>query len=249
MAVPRRSLALARGIAVAAAALAVIPALLAAQQAPPNSGSGRAAWMTHHFADIVTMHDAVVRGDLAAARAMASHVQSEADPLRLNDAGRARLERLRALAADVAAAGDIATAANATAGIVSTCGDCHEATGVRMPPPPESETAEPGGVVGHMVEHQRALRSMLAGLMVPSTSEWQSGARRLEGAALPKQALPNDHRLTGRITAADHEVHALSGQAIAAQSTDERVAVYGKLLVTCATCHSLHPTVWGPVNK
>jgi hypothetical protein len=60
--------------------------------------------------------------------------------------------------------------------------------------------------------------------------------------------MPSDRKLTARVASADHQVHELAGAALGAQTTDARVAVYSKLLVTCASCHALHPTVWGPTR-
>lgn len=206
------------------------------------------AWMKHHFEDVVDLHDAVVRGDLRSARTLAKQIAVEPDPPRVTDAGRARLGRIRAMASDVAAASSIETAAEATAGIVATCGDCHEAVGVRMPPPPEPPASDLGGVVGHMLTHRKGLESLLAGLVIPSTSEWNTGARQLQGAALPLHDLPRDPKLTSQVAAADKQVHALATEALAATTLDARVAVYSKLLTTCASCHSLHPSVWGPTR-
>jgi cytochrome c553 len=212
----------------------------------PGAPPARAGWMTHHFADVLTLHDALVRGDLRAARATASHLVSEPDPPNIGDEGRARMGRLRALAGDIVGTSDMATAANATAGLVATCGECHESSGVRVPPLRASDRPSVGGIVGHMVDHREALESLLAGLVTPSTSEWQAGARRLETAALPADALPIDRKLTANVRAADRQVHELAGAAVSAHTTDARVESYGRLLATCATCHSLHPSVWGP---
>lgn len=231
--------------------LAALTAALTAAAATPfaqNAGAARSSWMSHHFEDVLTLHDAVVRGDLRAARTMAGHIATEADPPRLSGAGRARVSRIRAMASDVAAAETIRTAADATAGMVSTCGDCHAAAGTRMPPPPAAPSSEVGGLVGHMVAHRTALESLLAGLVIPSASEWANGARQLEGATLPPHSLPKDPKLTAAVAGADARVHQLAAAASAATSQDARVAVYGQLLATCASCHSLHPTVWGPTR-
>ena len=229
--------------------LSVVLAVLAATTAALSAQSPQAArssWMTHHFQDVLTLHDAVVRGDLRAAQTLGQHIAVEPDPPRLSDAGRARVGRIRAMASDVANAQTIETAAAATAGMVATCGDCHDARSTRVPLPPAAPTAAVGGIVGHMIVHREALEDLLAGLVMPSAAEWHEGARRLEGAALPAHSLPSDPKLTASVKAADSRVHQLAGDALAATTPDARVAVYSKLLTTCASCHSLHPSVWGP---
>ena len=204
--------------------------------------------MRHHFSDVLVLHDAVVRGDLTAARASARRLVAEPNPPKLTDAGRARVSRIRAMASDVAAAKTVETAAAAAAGMVATCGECHVATATRMPPAPAEARKELGGLVGHMLTHREGLDRLLAGLLIPSASTWAEGAHRLQGVSLSRDDLPNDPKLTSRVAAADKQVHALAEKAAQATTNDARVMVYGELLATCATCHSLHPSVWGPTR-
>jgi hypothetical protein len=220
-----------------------------AGQTSASKSSQSTAWMRHHFAEVLVLHDAVVRGDLTSARASARRVAAEPDPPKLTDAGRARVARIRAMASDVEAAKSIETAAAATSGMVATCGDCHVAMGTRMPPPPlEAPKRDVGGLVGHMLTHRQGLESLMAGLLIPSSSTWAEGARQLQGAALSRRDLPDDPKLNSRVANADKQVHALAERAAQAATSDARVAVYGELLATCATCHSLHPSVWGPAR-
>jgi hypothetical protein len=39
-------------------------------------------------------------------------------------------------------------------------------------------------------------------------------------------------------------VHGLATEAAAAQTTENRVRVFGTLLARCADCHSLHRKIW-----
>jgi cytochrome c553 len=46
--------------------------------------------------------------------------------------------------------------------------------------------------------------------------------------------------------AAEARVHELADRAIKAPDQSSRVAVYGSIIGTCASCHGLHGRIWGP---
>jgi cytochrome c553 len=52
--------------------------------------------------------------------------------------------------------------------------------------------------------------------------------------------------VTKEAVAAEEQVHKLAERAAAAKDTTERVAVYGEVIGSCASCHSLHGRVRGP---
>ena len=97
-----------------------------------------------------------------------------------------------------------------------------------------------------MLEHQRAVDELLQGLVVPSTSQWDRGAARLQTAPLHPDQLPADPGLAGSVRRADERVHQIATRAVRATTTGARTAVYADLITTCADCHSLHRRIWGP---
>jgi len=99
-----------------------------------------------------------------------------------------------------------------------------------------------------MLEHQRAADEMLQGLIIPSASQWRQGAERLRTAALQRDKLPRDSKLTPQVLKAEERVHRLADQATAAADTSARAAIYAQVLTTCAECHGLHAVVWGPLT-
>ena len=103
-----------------------------------------------------------------------------------------------------------------------------------------------GGLVGHMLEHQRAADEMLEGLFIPSETQWLRGANRFVAAPLRQQSLPRDPRLTPGIRKAEERVHQLAERARQATAWQDRGQIYAEMLTTCASCHSLHGVVWGP---
>lgn len=216
----------------------------AGTQLPPDRPE-RLAQMRHHFTQAGLLHEAIIRGDLAAARVPAQELASIAVPGGVPAASLPHITALREAARGAAGAGNLATAAVATATVLTTCGDCHRAAGV-MPATPAVPAPKVGGIVGHMLEHQRALDEMLAGLLIPSVSEWRAGSLRLQGAPLKRSELRSDPKLTSAIARAEQRVHQLADRATMADDVRARRAIYGDLLTTCAECHALHGVVWGP---
>jgi hypothetical protein len=115
-----------------------------------------------------------------------------------------------------------------------------------MPAAPAEPSRPLGGIVGHMLEHQRALSNMVEGLVVPSTSRWQEGAKALRAAPLKREGLPRNTGATDTLVRLERDVHDLADRAAAAEATDARAAAYGELAAGCARCHALHVKVWGP---
>jgi cytochrome c2 len=200
--------------------------------------------MTHHYADVSAMHEAVVRGDLAdvhdRGRRLAAITDPPATPPVTTHVSAIRRQGTRA-----AAARTLDEAASATAAMLAECGACHASRAVR-PSPPERRAPDVGGIVGHMVDHQRAVDALLLGLVVPSSSEWTRGAELLKAPLLKGIDLPPDPELIARATLTERQVHGLADVVMAATSREARVEAYARVIATCANCHSLHPAIWGP---
>jgi mono/diheme cytochrome c family protein len=208
----------------------------------------RVAAMHERFQLVNAIQTAVIRGDLAAvgesARVLAkSPLQTETPDTPARHAN-AIVEAAR----EASVAVDVTGAAVATARMLTGCGSCHRASGT-MPAASSPKLPSVGGTVGHMLEHQRAIDYLLRGLVVPSQSEWQSGARALRAAPLHARDLPRDAKLTPELLRVEEAVHRLAEEAVAAESPESRVRVYGTLLSRCAECHSLNRRLWGPPQR
>ena len=129
--------------------------------------------------------------------------------------------------------------------MIGECASCHRTFGV-MPVPSVLTTRDLGGIVGHMLQHQRAADEMLQGLLIPSVTQWQMGAERLCTAILHERELPPDRQWTREIRGAEGRVHAAAERALKATTQSARGASYVDLLSSCAQCHSLHKKLWGP---
>jgi mono/diheme cytochrome c family protein len=227
------------------ALLAKGPAVPTATGQPLRLDWIRKELMTAHYRTALTIQDAVIRGDLAEARPMAGALAMEPVPPALPDRSIPHIDAMRNAARRIADSTTLDAAAEGTANLLATCGSCHVSSGVRpaLIAPPSSAK---GGVVGHMRGHQQAVELMLEGLVGPSTTSWQDGARALKAAPMRQRDLPADPKLTRTIVAAETHLRRLANNAVLAKDPAARVRTYARVLTTCSTCHRLHPDVWGP---
>jgi mono/diheme cytochrome c family protein len=205
----------------------------------------RLAQMDHHFSQVSLVHEAVIRGDLRGAREPAKLLAEAEAPRDVAASTAPYVAAMRLSAKRVADAPDLVAVAAATASMVLSCGECHRTAGT-MPVPMTPKRPPVGGLVGHMLDHQRAADEMLEGLFIPSESQWTRGATRFVSAPLRQQLLPRDPKLTSEIRKAEERVHRLAERARKAAAWKDRGDIYAEMLTTCASCHSLHGMVWGP---
>jgi hypothetical protein len=210
-------------------------------------GPDARAEMQSHYAEAVRVHDAVVRGDLAGARQSAQRLGSHAET-GLPDQAAPFASAMQQAATRAAQAADITTAGTSAAAMLGTCGECHRAVGA-MPAVETRPVPTVGQTVGHMLNHQRATEQLMQGLVVPSSTSWNEGAQALRTAPLGRGKLPKDPKLTSELMAGERRLHQMADRAAGATGTADRAAIYGEMIGTCASCHSLHPNVWGPGER
>jgi hypothetical protein len=215
--------------------------------AAPAGAPGLAPQMDDHFTKVTEVYDAVIRGDLDAARVPARWIAEHQDAAGLPPAAQPKVDEMKQAARLVVDAVDVAAAAHGTAAMAVACGNCHAATSVKpkfpapAPPPPAKSEAE-----AHMRDHQRAIDLLYQGLVGPSEQAWADGVRALKNAPLSGVNMPKDPQLTRERVLAEVEVHALADQAKVAADAPARAEVYAQLTANCASCHALHGKVWGP---
>ena len=218
------------------------------QTVQTSGPSTRLAEMQHHFLQVTQVHEAVIRGDLAAVAKPALELSRMPMPEGLPMEGGPFLAAIRRAGARAAVSPNLRSTTAATVTMLQQCAGCHRIAGV-YPAPPSPKRQDVGGVVGHMLEHQRAADALLLGLIVPSEAQWKDGAERLATSVLHSSDWPPDRALTLEIRKAEVAVHALADRAARARSSDARAAVYADLLTTCASCHSLRARLWGPEDQ
>ena len=232
-------------------ALLLVSASAPHAQTKPTTGTAPAAanasapHMPPHYADAVHVRDAVVRGDLvrSTCRGRPTWLAPRSRP-----AGQGRTVHataMNAAALRVGQAVDAAAAAAPAAAMLGTCGECHRALSV-LPAIAAQPIPAVGETVGHMLNHRRASDQLMEGLVMPSSTAWNDGAQALRTMPITRGKLPKDPKLTPEVMAGEQRLHQLADRAAAATATPDREAVYGEMLATCASCHALHPNVWGP---
>lgn len=172
--------------------------------------------MLRHELLALDVRDAVIHGDLTAARANAFRFAG----LRISRGRTIEYEEgaieARQVAASVAAAPDLERTAAAVGQLAKTCADCHARMSgpTRLVPEPVPHRA------GRMTGHAWAMNELWSGIVGNSEEPWHAGA-----AALASEAPTT-------------EVRAIAERAARASDPNARAAVYGELLATCARCHA-----------
>lgn len=244
-----------------ACVICISPALVAAGcarteekpagQAPATDATPRTAvnvselesHMEEHFARIKEIQEAVIRGDLEAAKAPATWIADHEERSDLPSQAAPQVAAMKAAAKSVATTTDLKAAGTAAATLVGSCGTCHSATKA-TPDLPAPSIAEAGaGRPAHMADHQYAVDLLYRGLAAPSDEDWRKGAEALKGASLGGKDLPE---VSTEAVAAEQTVHQLADRAAGAADQSARVAVYGEIIGSCASCHGTHGRVWGP---
>jgi hypothetical protein len=225
--------------------LSAVALISAAERQTAKPDAARIASMHENLRAASALQMAVIRGDLDAVREPARQLAALTVPAGLSDETAKAVRGVTAAAREALDSTQVTAAAIATANLLVACGTCHRAAGT-MPAIASSKMPTVGGTVGHMLEHQAAVNQLLRGLVVPSTSEWTQGARALRAAPLHAREAPREPKLAPELLRVEEAVHRLAEEAVAAESTQNRVRVYSTLLSRCADCHSLHRRVWGP---
>jgi hypothetical protein len=206
----------------------------------------RAAYMRAHFYQAMLLHDAVARGDLQAARTEATRLYQHSPTVPMPVGAEAFQGALTQMARQASTASTLDEAAQATATILGTCGQCHKAMGARAAVPPSAEI-KVGGLVGHMLLHQHGADAFVEGLVAPSDTAWGEGVRTF---ASPKLDADEVHSsLRSRMGRSETDIAQLAGRAAQAHRTRDREGLYGKLLATCGDCHATQARHAGPDRR
>jgi hypothetical protein len=217
-----------------------------AQQTNPKQADP-ASVMRGHYSQVLVMHDAVIRGDLAAIAAPASELVKRLSVPSSPAGPQATIDEMRFAAKWAADTTNIAVAAAATATLLKGCGDCHRFGGV-MPSAQLPDEPKVGGVVGTMLDHQRAVEQMLQGLIGPSTSMWRDGAKAFAAAPLHPLDLPAITTERQRMVKVEKELQRRIAKAADLEDSSARASAYADILAQCSGCHVTHAKIWGPVK-
>ena len=152
-------------------------------------------------------------------------------------AWRPYLDQIRAAARQIELAQDLVTAARTSALLGRRCAQCHEAAGAKIAFAKEAPPAAGAKLPSHMAGHEWATARLWEGLIGPSNERWLEGARAL--ARAPLAIVAEGDGLPPELAIGDDvaRIRLFATRAQAARTQDERAALYGDLLATCARCH------------
>ena len=222
--------------AVAAALLAGAAAVRtdAQSQATERHNPLRAAYMRAHFNQALLLHDAVARGNLDTAHVEATRLYQHSPTVPMPVGAEAFQGTLTQLARSASTAKTLDEAAQATAAILGTCGQCHKAMNARAPVPAGPDP-KVGGLVGHMLLHQHGADALVEGLVAPSENAWVEGVRTFAAPKLASSEVPG--KMRKQMSHGETDLALLAGQAAQAHRSRDREAIYGRMLATCGGCH------------
>jgi cytochrome c553 len=204
------------------------------------------AGMKEHFDHVVTIQQAVIRGDLEDVREPAKWIAENQSNEGLPSPTHALIANMRKVAGRAAQATTLSAAGADAGALVATCGNCHAALATRPKLPPVPDPPAKSGTAAHMLEHQHAVDLMYQGIVAPSDELWNKGASELKGAPLAKNDLPRDPALTNEVVASEAKTHQLAEKALQTKDSNGRAAIYGEVISGCGACHGLHGRIWGP---
>jgi mono/diheme cytochrome c family protein len=217
-------------------------AVMPAKSATPAAGEHEVATpsvakhMQDHFTRGAKMRDAIIAGDLEAAKKdaqwMAEHQVSDDLP----DNWKPHVKVLKDAAKQTLDAQDIAAAAMHTAAMSRACGECHAKLGgpkVELGKPP----VEGSGAAPHMARHQWAADRMWDALTVPSEQAWLKATEVMADAPLAPMAIQGARSVPPVAEKLAKEVHDIAEAARADRQMEKWSSAYGRFLGTCAECH------------
>ncbi|MCA9684761.1 MAG: hypothetical protein KC457_21430 [Myxococcales bacterium] len=217
--------------------------------AGPEAGSGAgeapavvenpelAKAMTEHFVHAVQLEQAVIDGDLDAVGSHARWLVDELPKQTFPEAWQPQLARMQEAARAASEAENLAQAAAAAGRLVETCGSCHAAIG--RGPKFADAPAVPAGDDTHsrMLRHQWAAQRMREGMIGASDERWRLGAGAVSQAPPEPCPIPDAEVLDAETLKLREKIYELGAKALATEGAEQRAAVYGEYLSTCAGCH------------
>lgn len=189
--------------------------------------------MKGHFAAVRGIQDAIVQGSLDSAKqqstAFASH-EAHSDIAEWQS----YIESMRGAATAVGNSKELAEAAGHVAKLNGECASCHQAmTAIVTFEFVEKPDMSDKDAKAHMAMHKWGVERLWEGLVGPSDSHWTLGAEALEMDPVTKSKEPKG------VAELAAQVHTIATKAKSATEPEERAVLFGELLSTCSTCHSM----------
>lgn len=193
--------------------------------------------MRAHFAAVSDLQRALARGHLDKAKADARWIIEHDEPGQLAEWAVFVAEMKRA-ANELVAAPDVPTAAALVSRLGRACSRCHEQTAAVVTFAWEEPPEAAADLASQMRRHQWSASRLWEGLVGPADDIWKQGARTLATSQLDMTAAAGPTP-RGDVAALAARVRELATKAASFEEQDDRAALYGELLSTCAGCHVL----------
>lgn len=204
------------------------------EEARPLPSTPRRARMHERFEAVDLARSALQRGDLEAARTVASTIAFQA-PFDLPPVVREHGDAVPRRARELGAAEDLTQAGAAFARLAGTCGECHAAAGATWawdePPVPDGADLEQ-----RMRRHAWANERLWESLLTRDSERFDRAAEILAEAPLTGEIAPDEERPAG-LRDIEERLRAAAREGAAASTMDQRVAAYGRIVATCGECH------------
>lgn len=192
--------------------------------------------MRSHFEAAGEMQRAIVQGRLAEARELAGwlgqHYQDE------REGWQSYAEELQIAARGVEVAQDVPTAGHQLGRLGRACSSCHEARGASVAFAVTTAPVDVAGPVAQMRRHQWAAARLWEGVIGPSDESWNAGARVMSTTRLDILVNPQG-KPNAEVVELAERLRVRAASAIGFQNHDIRAALYGEIMVTCASCHAV----------
>lgn len=194
--------------------------------------------MHDRYDAVEAIREAIVRGDLDAARSAARGLDRPVEMAQLSESARGLRDIVPGRARVLASAESSADVARAFADLVRGCGQCHSAASIGWafddPGVPEGEE-----LPDHMRRHAWGVARMWEGLLLADAERFDRGARALEESPLVGDAsLAPDEENPPGLGAIEARIHEHARAARTARDMEERAVIYADVLDGCATCHA-----------
>ena len=181
----------------------------------------------HSHADVeaaANLQLAIVQGRLSDAHDIADRLASIAE--------------LRPSAQRIAHAGDVAAAGAELGRLGHACGSCHAAARARPVLASGAAPTDDTTLPAQMARHQWAAVQLWQGVSGPADQAWSEGARVM--AATPCDVTKRVHeKPNAEVFELAERLRDQAQHAAALTDADARAGLYGEMMATCASCHSI----------
>lgn len=194
--------------------------------------------MHERLLGLVKLEDAVLRGDIDGARRAAAAVEAEQVKEALPPEWQARTDALVTALEGVVGERDLGALARGAAAATAACGACHEAAGAVLTFSEAGHPNHAAGGMAHMARHRAAAALMREAMVAADAERWEKAMTWLAQGPVEQEELTDGYTMDATAREMEALVHGLAARGHSALDAAARQAVYGDVLIACASCHA-----------